>query len=241
MKKLCLILFLTFFCFNAFAKNYRPIDSRAEQVPAQYEKSLPELVNYLTEPYQKDDESKARVLLAWIVHHVDYDEYKADDINKTTYRRHPSRVSTGDIFETRVGVCQDIANLYQRMAGLAGLDSVVVSGYAGQQVTRRDMEKQRHSWNVVKIDGNWEFVDPTWAMRGENVSAFQDINSRAAHAREIKKRERNTARTNKTRKNRSIDDRWFMTEPKEMIKTHFPDDEKWQLLSPPKRIGSFLK
>ena len=82
MKKLCLILFLTFFCFNAFAKNYRPIDSRAEQVPAQYEKSLPELVNYLTEPYQKDDESKARVLLAWIVHHVDYDEYKADDITK---------------------------------------------------------------------------------------------------------------------------------------------------------------
>ena len=57
----------------------------------------------------------------------------------------------------------------------------------------------------------------------------------------MKKRERNAYKTNKTRKNRRFDERWFMTEPKEMIKTHFPDDEKWQLLPSPKRIGSFLK
>ena len=241
MKKLCLILLFCLLSFGALAKNYNAVDSRAERVPANYEKSLPDLVNYLIEPYKNDDEKKACVLLAWIVHHIDYDEYKADNINKTTYRRHPDRISTGDIFETRVGVCQDIASLYQRMAGLAGLDCVVVSGYAGHEVTRRDMEKQRHSWNVVKINDKWEFVDPTWAIRGANVTAFQDVDTRAAHAREIRKRERNTSQTNKTRKNRNVDDRWFMTKPKEMIKTHFPDDSKWQLLSVPKRIGSFLK
>ena len=241
MKKLCLILLFCLLSFGALAKSYNTVDSRAEHVPAGYEKSLPELVNYLIEPYKNDDEKKARVLMAWIVYHIDYDDYKADNINKTTYRRHPSRVSTGDIFETRVGVCQDIASLYQRMAGLAGLDCVVVSGYAGNEVTRRDMEKQRHSWNVVKINDKWEFVDPTWAIRGANVVAFEDVSTRAEHAREIRKRERNTKRTNKTRKNRNVDDRWFMTEPKEMIKTHFPDDSKWQLLSTPKRIGSFLK
>ena len=241
MKKFLLIFLFSLICFNANAKNYRSVDSRAQKVPTQYEESLPKLVKYLVEPYEKDEEKKARVLMAWIVYHVDYDEYKADTITSSSYRRHPNRVSTGDIFETRVGVCQDIANLYQRMAGLAGLDSVVVTGYGGFNVTRRDMEDNRHAWNAVKINGNWELVDPTWAIRGPNAVAFQDVNSRAAHAKEIRKRERNTTKTNKARKDRVFDNRWFMTDPKEMIKSHFPDDEKWQLLATPKRIGSFFK
>ena len=241
MKKILLALFLCFVCFNASAKSYRLADSRAEKVPAKYEESLPTLVKYLTEPFAKSEEDKARVLMAWIVHHIDYDEYKSKQIMKTSYKRHTQRVSTGDIFETRIGVCSDIASLYQRMAGLAGLDSVVVTGYAGYDVTRRDMEESRHAWNVVKINGEWEFVDPTWAIKGADTVAFQDVNSQAEHKREMKKRERNTYRTNKTRKNRHVDNRWFMTEPREMIKTHFPDDEKWQLLASPKRISNFLK
>ena len=241
MKKFLLALLLCFVCVNAWAKNYRSVDARAERVPAKYEENLPDLVKYLIEPYAGNEESKARVIMAWIVYHIDYDEYKLKEITKTSYKRHPSRVNTGDIFETRVGVCSDIASLYQRMAGLAGLDCVVVTGYAGNNVTRRDMEDYRHAWNVVKIDGKWEFADPTWAIKGADAVVFQDVNSRAAHNREIKKRERNEAKTNKKRKNRVFDNRWFMTEPKEMIKTHFPDDEKWQLLPSPKRISSFLK
>jgi hypothetical protein len=62
------------------------------------------------------------------------------------------------------------------MAGLAGLDSVVISGYAGFGVTRKNMEANRHAWNAVKINGQWEFVDPTWAMQ-EDVKAFEDVNS----------------------------------------------------------------
>ncbi|MBP5535125.1 MAG: hypothetical protein J6Y03_06465 [Alphaproteobacteria bacterium] len=241
MKKILLALLFCFVCFGAFAKNYSYVDSRAEKVPAKYEESLPKLVQYLIEPFSDNEENKARVLMAWIVYHIDYDEYKMESITKTSYKRHPDRVNTGDIFETRVGVCSDIANLYQRMAGLAGLDSVIITGYAGNDVTRRNMEKNRHAWNAVKIDGKWEFVDPTWAIKGQSAVVFQDVNSRVRHDLEMKKRERNAYKTNKTRKNRRFDERWFMTEPREMIKTHFPDDEKWQLLPSPKRIGSFLK
>ena len=139
MKKILLVLLLSLFCFSAWAKSYNNVDSHAKKIPAEYEKSLPELVKYLTKPYENNEEKKARAILAWIVYHIDYDEYKANSITKSTYRRHPNRVSTGDIFETRVGVCQDIANLFQRMAGLAGLDSVVITGYAGVGLTRKNM------------------------------------------------------------------------------------------------------
>lgn len=242
MKKILLVLFFMFFAFSVNAANYRSVDSRAQKVPKQYEESLPKLVQYLVKPYENNEEKKARVLMAWIAYHIDYDDYKADTITQSASRRRKRNAiaMTGDIFETRVGVCQDIANLYQRMAGLAGLDSVVITGYAGFGVNRRNMENSRHAWNAVKIDGQWEFVDPTWSMQG-NVKAFEDVNSRSEHRREIKKREKNTSKTNKTRKNRNIDDRWFMTKPNEMIKTHFPDDDTWQLLSVPKRMSTFLK
>lgn len=240
MKKFLFALLLL--SCNAFATNYRSVDSRAQKVPASYNESLPKLVKYLVEPYEKSEEKKARALMSWIVYHIDYDEYKADSITKTKYatRLQKNRVSTGDIFETRVGVCEDIANLYQRMAGLAGLDSVVIKGYAGYDVNAQNKNQRTHAWNAVKIDGKWEFVDPTWAMRGD-VSAFGDVNSRAAHNRQIKKRMQNDIKTKKTRDNRNIDDRWFMTKPKEMIKTHYPYDDEWQLLPVAKSFGSFLK
>lgn len=240
MKKFLFVLCL--WTLSAFATNYSSVDSRAQKVPASYNDSLPKLVKYLIEPYEKSDEKKARVLMSWIVYHIDYDEYKANSITKTKYatRLQKNRVSTGDIFETRVGVCEDIANLYQRMAGLAGLDSTVIKGYAGNDVTAQNKEQRTHAWNAVKIDGKWEFVDPTWAMRGDTL-AFANTTSKAAHTKEIKKRMREDTKTKKVRKNRIIDDRWFMTKPKEMIKTHYPYDEQWQLLPVAKSIGSFLK
>ena len=240
MKKILLIIILCLISVCTNAANYRTLDSRAQRVPKQYEESLPKLVQYLIEPYQNDEEKKARVLLGWIVYHIDYDDYKADTIVKSNRRRRGSSLNSGDIFETRVGVCEDIANLYQRMLGLAGLDSVVVSGYAGFNVTRQTKPESRHAWNAVKIDGKWELIDPTWAMRGD-VKALEDIGSNLAHKRELRQRLSNTNKTNKTRKNRTVDNRWFMTKPQEMIKSHFPDDEKWQLLAVPKKLNSFLK
>ena len=240
MKKILFILCL--WTFNVFAANYHSIDSRAQKVPDQYNDSLPKLVQYLIEPYQDNDEKKARAIMSWIVYHIDYDEYKADSITRTKYspKLQKNRVSTGDIFETRVGVCDDIAGLYQRMAGLAGLDSVVIRGYAGFDVTARNKDQRTHTWNAVKINDKWEFVDPTWAMQGD-ILAFADVDTRAEHRREIKKRLEKENKTQKARANRTIDDRWFMTKPKEMIKTHYPYDSQWQLLPVNKSFGSFLK
>lgn len=245
MKKILIVLMFCFVfvsSFSALAANYRALETRAERVPKQYEESLPKLVNYLIKPYENNEEKKAYVLMAWIVYHIDYDDYKSDVITQSASwrRKNIPRVNTGDVFETRAGVCQDIAALYQRMLGLAGIDSVVVTGYAGYGVTRRTMNDNRHAWNAAKINGTWALIDPTWAMQGA-TKVFQNVNTRSQHAREMKQRERNTTKTNKARKNRNVDDSWFMTDPKEMIKTHFPDDPKWQLLPVEKRIGSFLK
>lgn len=240
MKIFAVALFGIFLSTAAWAVSWRSVDDRAINAPATYDDSLPRLVGYLTEPYAGDEEKKARVILAWIVSHIDYDNYKAKTALLPVLRYStPTGEGSGDIFDTRVGLCGDIADLYQRMAGLAGLDSVVVEGIAGYNLKRTDVEKQRHAWNAVKINGQWRLLDPTWAMRGD-YKVFSDIKTAARHELELRRREQNPIKTKKNRPNRSVDDRWFFTDPKEMAKTHFPNNSRWQLLPVPKSISTFL-
>ena len=145
------------------------VDNRGKNAPTRYDTDMKTLVDYLVEPYTRD-EDKARVILAWIVYHVDYDQYKLKkmmDYSSSLRARRQNEISTGDIWQTRIGICDDIAELYQRMALMAGLDSVVITGYAGHGITNRNKGDYRHAWNGVKIDGKWALVDPTWAMKGD--------------------------------------------------------------------------
>lgn len=240
MKKAFLAFLFWYLSLPVLAANYGYVDTRAKNVPSKYDADIKELVDYLVKPYSKDEE-KARVLLAWIVYHVDYDQFKSNQIKTWAYsrRRIAQTVSTGDIFQTRVGVCEDIAELYQRMALLAGLDAATIGGYAGYGLTRQNLEQNRHMWNAVKIDGKWALVDPTWAMKGPH-KAMQNVSTSLGHQSEIRRREKGLSNVTRTRKNRTIDERWFMTKPRDMIETHYPEEDRWQLLSVPITLGSFL-
>ena len=129
--------------------------------------------------------------------------------------------------EIRAGVCQDIAALYTKMGRMAGLDVNFVSGNVAP-CTFDDLVTGlcRHAWNVVKIDGQWEYVDPTWAMDAPLV--FTDVNSLRAYVRALEKRTKRDQNL-KARKDRRINEKWWLTDKEEMIKTHLSDDEKWQL------------
>lgn len=240
MKKMMVIACGVLFSCAVWGASYGSVDARARQAPPAAADTLENTARYLIEPYQ-DDEKKARVLLAWIVYHMDYDQYKfKEGVKSAKSVLTRKRVAdTGDPFVTRVGTCADIARLYQRLIEAAGMEGEVVTGYAGERVTAQNKEEFRHAWNVVKIKGKWELIDPTWAMGQARV--FQSVASQIGHKRAIQKRERNAYQTTKTRRNRSVDDKWFMTKPHEMIQTHYPDEKRWQLMPTPRSRGSFLK
>lgn len=62
-----------------------------------------------------------------------------------------------------------------------------------------------HAWNAVKLDGNWELVDCTW---GAGFVRGDDFH-------------------------RSFAPFYFLTSPKELITSHFPQESRWQLLDNP--------
>ena len=243
MKKL---LFVFLWCLVivtgvCYARSYSAIDSRALRAPEiNSQEELSKLVSFLTDGYDKE-EDKARVILAWIVKNIDYDDYKFAQDQKAI--KHPNSrrdfsVPESDILKVHLGVCRDIADLYVSMASMANLKARTVSGYAGNNLTLQNYDENIHAWVIVSIDGKEEFVDPTWAINGGGRGATANISNNYQYAAELKRRESRTFHPNRSR---SIDEDWFMTKPKTMIKTHFPLNEEDQLLKRPIKLQTFLR
>ncbi|MBR6231840.1 MAG: hypothetical protein IKQ99_01920 [Alphaproteobacteria bacterium] len=194
---------------------------------------LPQLVKSLTRGV-RTDKDKAYVLLTWIVKNIDYDDYKKRQVDKKAYSRY-SRTeipAEGDILKTRLGVCEDIADLYKRMLEEAEMKAVVINGCTGETDRKGNCAdgSAGHAWNAVWIDNQWEFVDPTFAITGGNKNAMEDVTRKSKYERELKKREKKFSNNYEVRKGRSVNKQWFMTDPQVMQNDHHPQDKKWLLL-----------
>lgn len=68
----------------------------------------------------------------------------------TTYRESSDAHTGYDVLVNHVGVCDGLANAYALAMNTLGVPCAVVSNYS-----------KDHSWNIVKLNGVWYFVDLT--------------------------------------------------------------------------------
>lgn len=233
--RLLIFLISLFWIISGWATPDSIILRQVENAPeAKSQEDLPKLVKKLTHNLDKE-EDKAFALLAWIVKNIDYDDYKKNQIeDKMASKRSKAEIpESTDILKTRLGVCGDIAALYQKMLAEADIKATVIDGCNGEIDPRTKKCKEGtpgHSWVAVWLNGQWEFVDPTWAITGKQVNAMEDVTKKRTYEKELKKRERRAARTYQTRTDRSVNKKWFMTSPRIMAEDHQPAEEKWLLL-----------
>ena len=201
------------------------VDSKAD---------IKKLVQALTTSIEKD-EDKAYVLLLWIVKNIDYDDYRYRQSEDKASSNHSRAVvpEAGDILKKRLGMCGDISDLYKDMLREAKIKAYTIEGCTNE-VDKKQKKCQNnkggHAWNVVWIENQWEFVDPTWAITGEQKTAMENVSRKSEYNREMKKRERKTSQNYKIREGRVLDEKWFMTDPRTMQENHKPYDKKWLLL-----------
>ena len=231
MKKLFILIFLI--CsYGAQAIDFRQVDAYTLGAPQiQKMSDLDKLVNYLVAPYNNDLE-KARSLYAWIVYNISYDGYKVKALSKPTKSaQHQLQEiqKQGDVIKTRLGVCEDIANLYHQMAQKAGIVTQTVDGWAYDVPKRRNFDETiRHRWIIAKIADSWEYIDPTWAINTTSLNALSNISSLSNYKYEIAKRQKSLS-IYKPHRSRSISSKWFLTPKDQMIQTHFPEQPQYQL------------
>ncbi|MGO4546622.1 transglutaminase domain-containing protein [Paenibacillus sp. 2TAB23] len=142
-------------------------------IPAEIEQAAV----YVTKDAQTD-EAKARSLYEWLGTRIAYDYDKARNYEEQGIWKEQNPPET---FDTRKGVCIDIARLYAVMARSVGLEVRVVTGMGANGSGGFGP----HAWNEVRIGAgadSWIPLDATWANAGDwfNPPGFDETHIREA-------------------------------------------------------------
>ena len=151
----------------------------------------------------KTDLEKVRSIFVWITDNIEYDVKRYR--NPELYIK--SNESTNDIIEntlaTKMAVCGGYAKLFKTLCDDAGIESVYIEGLSRQYLeSNEEKTVADHAWNAVKINGKWLLLDTTWASGTVFGNRFE----------------------------KSFDEYWFLTSPKEFFYSHYPTEQKWTLL-----------
>jgi len=181
---------------------YDAIDSHADNVPASALRSIESLTIYLVKP-AKNDTEKVRAIYRWLTRNIEYDTHEYFSSQRKRLYADPAE----NTFRTRKSVCEGYARLFKRMCDIAGLKAEIVSGWAKGFYYQQDgimPYQSNHAWNAVLLNGRWHFIDSTWGAGHINGETKRFV--------------------------REFDDHWFLTTPQQLIFTHYPEEQKWQLL-----------
>jgi transglutaminase-like putative cysteine protease len=116
------------------------------------------------------------------------------------------------VFRTRRAVCAGYANLLAAMGEVTG-DAIVVVGGDARTSNVRDLSGEGHAWNAARIGGRWTLLDPTWDAGHLTDGRFVQEYSTE----------------------------FLFAPPEVQGLSHFPEEERWQLRSPPLSRGEFLR
>ncbi|XP_064197224.1 kyphoscoliosis peptidase [Anguilla rostrata] len=129
-------------------------------------------------------------------------EYDVEGLRVPSLRRS----GAADVLRSGKAVCAGYAGLFQEMCRVAGIECETVSGYskgAGYKLGKRFNGDTNHAWNAVRLGGRWHLLDSTWGAGNCSEKFRFDYN-----------------------------EFYFLTHPALFVGDHFPEDAKWQLLTP---------
>ncbi len=187
-------------------RDYSSVDARVAATPKSAERSMVTLVDYLTSGMTNDFD-RVRAVFMWVAENIAYDgeAFSVRDIQN---------LDAEEIFLRRKGVCGQYSVLFQRLATMAGLQAVVVTGLSTDYPTEILLGNSNHAWNAVRLAGAWYVLDVTWAAGHLDKNyVFQ-----------------------RTR----VDARYFLADPAWFLKSHYPTDFTWQLVEHPISKERFL-
>lgn len=91
-----------------------------------------------------------RAVYVWLTTHVayDYSHYDGDVPPRSSYEPYGPLVNGA-------GVCLGYAETFRLLMDMAGIECITVDGASFHN-------RENHAWNMVRLDGAWYCVDPTW-------------------------------------------------------------------------------
>lgn len=192
------------------AQQFRSLDEHAVQVSSTEHNSFKDLIWDLIYSKNITDELEiARLIFLWLC---------TKDLSKIKF----DKVTPGSPEEILQGLKDSkstYAKIYDILCSYAGLHSTVVTGYAKGVDYKPGMSFKGstafHSWNAVRIHGHYRLIDCHWASR-----------------RIVGKKGQENIRY-------ELDDYYFLVDPRQLIYTHYPEEERWQMLKKPYSLSDY--
>ena len=158
----------------------------------------------------KTELHRVRSIWRWITYHIDYDI----ESFRSGYRVPVAPEST---IARRKTVCTGYSRLFERLCAIAGIRTARIRGFIkGWGYLPESQDKRfrlNHEWNAVYIAGKWYIVDCCWG------AGYIDKNAGFV---------------------KQYTEHFFCVAPELMIRTHFPEDPKWQMLERPVSFDEYL-
>jgi len=118
-----------------------------------------------------------------------------------------------DVYSNGYGVCSGYSILFEYIGSYLGLYVRCVSGYAKNDNKINNILTSNHEWNILKIDNIFYHIDSTWGAGFLKDGKFE----------------------------KKFSEKYFCPEPELFIFTHYPLENRWQLISPNISSEEFFK
>lgn len=147
--------------FYTFSGQYTYTKEEREHKQALIDEKVAEILSGI--PEDASDYEKEKYVYDYVVLHTDYDEEAPDNQNIIS------------VFLNGASVCQGYAYATQYLLRELGIPCTTVTGHA----RNREGNLVAHAWNLVKISGDYYFVDTTWGdpvagPEAETLKIMQD-------------------------------------------------------------------
>lgn len=185
---------------------YDQIDKKIVAIPENLENYTSSIASYINDNF-KTENDKICAVFYWTATNLSYDvaNMYAVNVDETPQDR------IAKALKTKKGICADYAMIFNEIANLVGIKSVVVHGYTKQN---GKIDVLAHAWCSSKIDGKWYLFDPTWG------SGYVNNNNKYI---------------------RKINTSYFKVMPAQMIASHMPFDYLWQFINYPITNQEFIE
>ncbi len=122
------------------------------------------------------DSEKVYAIYRWIASNIAYDNrlHISEDLQREIYVSEKSVVES--VLKRRMALCGGFAFLFRDLCEKVNISAEVVHGYTKDFSGRiHDYKNPNHTWNVVKLNGQWRLLDITWAIGHGNKGKPDDF------------------------------------------------------------------
>lgn len=136
----------------SFEGTYSMTKEEAELALDEIEQSLSECMKEV--PLNEDEYSTVKYLYEYLINNTEYDKDADNNQNICS------------VFLGGRSVCQGYAKAMQYMLQKVGIQAFLVTGYTGTE---------RHAWNLVRVNGKYYYLDPTWGDASYSYSGDENM------------------------------------------------------------------